>query len=1184
MSTIKTNERELAGKVAQWFNEHINRNNFPFTSASAEAGVKTSTTHFGDIIIWKDRETNDAYANIELKPPFITENLSTFKEKTLGYKVKFGFTWDFQNLHVYRVENGNVKLFDTLPTPILSSIGEWLRGDKQAEIKAWIRRICDDIEKLNETGKLVRFVPEKIYFVQLIREVVNAMIPDFEKFIRDKHRKGINKEAITSYVIKQGISYPNDDEFYSIIARQRVYGLVTKIIFYLTIRRFFKELPDLIDVEENDLNRVLDVAFAEAAKRDWQAVFVPDPIEELGIPDNAQAHLREFFKELKVYSFGELKEDVLAELFEDILDPGERHRLGQYFTREDLVDFVIAAIVKDENGIYADPTCGSGTFLIRLYDRLKYLSSNRKKHVDILNQIWGVDIAKFPAELSTINLFRQEVSNFENFPRVINKSVFDIRKGFSTEFPPPNAGMNYSSKIRIPIPEFLGFVGNFPYIRQELIEEKEKGYKIELTKLLAEEYFFTYPVLFETKNLKQKDLDELQNQTPEKQIKRIHLLIDAGKILLKLSGQADIYTYIFIHLTTLLAKNGSFAIITSNSWLDVAYGSVLKQFFLDHFDVRMVIASWTEPWFDDAAVNTVVTVLDKKQKEKTKAKVKFVKLKKPFAQLIPYPDLQIEGAKRWRCIDGLVNTIEGAEFNKHCRTITQTITELDTEEMRIRILDQSELKREVAEKGEMSKWGKYLRAPDVYFELLEKCQDKLVPLKQVADVRFGIKTGVNEFFYLEPLKVVDDKVTSYSNIVSEPSASYLTTGAVVHCRNARGWEGPIEAKYLKKVIKSPKESGSITVDSEKLKFFIFICNKSKSELKKSGDYHALKYIEWGEKQKTVKGISWKEVPSVKGRQNWFDLGVNIYPDFIVPCGIGDSYKVFDNSIEILNDKRLYEVYSREKSLLALMNSTLFGFFEEAEARVALGDGLLDLTVYEVEEIKILNPSLINTRIEKIFKNEIEKIAGRNIKAIFEEVNQKDRKALDTAVIEALGLEAKEYLPRIYDGLCEMVHERLELPKMRKKQRKEKEQFSYAEVKQSVVRDVIPNGVRQFPEAFYTGNVEYKKLRFEIYNTSGLPLKSSSFFSQVEVRDADGKLIFTANDNVKAKFAEILAKPSIYQLSIPESEKNCKQILDEYFIYKDHLLLSLEANAKMKTHNWYLAEKIAKEIMSEYGIT
>ena len=43
MSELKTNERELASKISEWINEIIKRNNYPFTSASNETGIKVSS-------------------------------------------------------------------------------------------------------------------------------------------------------------------------------------------------------------------------------------------------------------------------------------------------------------------------------------------------------------------------------------------------------------------------------------------------------------------------------------------------------------------------------------------------------------------------------------------------------------------------------------------------------------------------------------------------------------------------------------------------------------------------------------------------------------------------------------------------------------------------------------------------------------------------------------------------------------------------------------------------------------------------------------------------------------------------------------------------------------------------------------------------------------------------------------
>ncbi|HUM48287.1 MAG TPA: hypothetical protein PLD84_15255, partial [Chitinophagales bacterium] len=147
MSKIKTNERELASNVAHWFNEHIERNDFPFTSATNETGIATGeTTRFGDIVIWRDRNAGSAYSYIELKPPTGSkENLETFRQKAIALNVTYAYTWNFQSLNVYKVEKGKITLLDSHSTPIFLSIEESKQGDKQAIIRTHIMRICADL-------------------------------------------------------------------------------------------------------------------------------------------------------------------------------------------------------------------------------------------------------------------------------------------------------------------------------------------------------------------------------------------------------------------------------------------------------------------------------------------------------------------------------------------------------------------------------------------------------------------------------------------------------------------------------------------------------------------------------------------------------------------------------------------------------------------------------------------------------------------------------------------------------------------------------------------------------------------------------------------------------------------------------------------------------------------------------
>lgn len=1138
MPRIKTNERELSGQIVNWFNDMLhNRSGLQFYEVTGEPGIMTGgqKTRFGDVVLWRNRQAKDAYSYIELKPPFgASENLTTFKEKARELRVRFACTWDFQTLNAYEVREHDIVHIGSDNMPVLQHIDEFLRGDKKALIRSYLARIVDELSQLHAVGKFHKFQPDKVYFIRFVRDIKERLTPRFEAFIRQNSRDRHKREKINAYCAKQGMVNPSEE--FATLAEQAVYGLITKVIFYLTIQRYASGLPDLLDNEE-DLGKTISKAFARAREIDWQAVFEDDPIEELGIPEDSFDDLRRFFGELKAYHFGELPEDVIGQLFEEIIDPEHRHRLGQYFTREDLVDLVIGAVVRDKDGIYADPTCGSGTFLVRLYDRLKYLSAFHTDHKTLLNQIWGFDVGKFPAELSTINLFRQRIDDYENFPRVQNTDIFEVHQGKTFKYPPAQAGQ-YGAKVNLPVPSFTALIGNFPFIRQELIEKKIKGYKEFLTSTITKSYSASYRKLFNE------------------------------KYELKLSGQADIYAYIYLHTATLLKPDGGMAVITSNSWLDVAYGAVLKAFFLDHFQVKMVMASWAEPWFEDAAINTVVTVLERTDdpSKRDSNLVRFVKLKKPLTDLIPFRDLRLEGNQRWQRIDDIIGTIESAEHQKNARVVSGVVHSFENDDLRVRMIPQAYLQKELSEKGELDKWGKYLRAPDVYFEILDKCKGKLVPLKSIADVRFGIKTGINEFFYLE---IIDQKKKSS------------------FCRNGRGWEGEIENKFLRKVIKSPKEADSIVIDPDKLKFSIFICDKSKPDLRKAGDTLALKYIEWGEKQKTEDGISWPETPSVRSRKHWWMIDEK-EPGYILLQMINnDRYVSYLNKDRVQVDHNLFEFLVEDEKYMGTaekyLNSFVFALIKEVNSRANLGDGAT-----KTEGVDWNNLMLVPFKPLKI-DFDMSKFIYRKALSAFEEIRQKDRIALDTAVLQALGLDPKEYLPKIYDGLCGMVRDRLELPKMRKSRKKQSVRDSDDVIKASVIADCLPSGVKKFPKEFYHPGLrnknlplDYDKLDFEEFPTTGKLLRYKEFFGKYDIEDVEGQKVHETDSLEKAEFALLLAKTELH-VKIPSLNKVVQQILKDYRGYVKSLQDQITRDAESKLHDWARAERMAKEILEEYGV-
>ena len=76
--------------------------------------------------------------------------------------------------------------------------------------------------------------------------------------------------------------------------------------------------------------------------------------------------------------------------------------------------------------------------------------------------------------------------------------------------------------------------------------------------------------------------------------------------------------------------------ITSNSWLDVDYGTSLQEFFLRFTNLKRII-DYTTRSFEQADVNTVITVLTRKPKELfntvDEGCVNFVLLKRSFDEL-----------------------------------------------------------------------------------------------------------------------------------------------------------------------------------------------------------------------------------------------------------------------------------------------------------------------------------------------------------------------------------------------------------------------------------------------------------------------------------------------------------------------------------------------------------------------
>ena len=125
------------------------------------------------------------------------------------------------------------------------------------------------------------------------------------------------------------------------------------------------------------------------------------------VEEESLALLRTVVETLSKYDFSKIDEDIFREIYEEIVERKERHKAGEYYTPEWLVqlilDDVLALRKGKESGVIPkilDPACGSGTFL---YRAIRYLIGRGASLGDIIKNVAGIDINPIATTITKAN-------------------------------------------------------------------------------------------------------------------------------------------------------------------------------------------------------------------------------------------------------------------------------------------------------------------------------------------------------------------------------------------------------------------------------------------------------------------------------------------------------------------------------------------------------------------------------------------------------------------------------------------------------------------------------------------------------------------------------------------------------------------------------------------------------------
>jgi methylase of polypeptide subunit release factors len=407
------------------------------------------------------------------------------------------------------------------------------------------------------------------------------------------------------------------------MAKTLAYVWANRMIFYKALRARFRDLPRMelrASVKRaDDALAAFNALFKRAVERsgDYEPLLMPDvrdwATELVFCASNALDAWRGLLKGMEYVDFHEVPSDLVGRIFQKLIGADERHRYGQHFTGDDVVDLINGFCIRAASGTVLDPACGSGSFLVRAYYRKRHLDRQRP-HVDLIAELFGCDISLYPAHLATLNLAAREINDEANYPRIKRRNFFDFKSDRPFCEIPDATG----EPQPVMLPSLDAVVGNPPYVRQEKVEKKDKA--------------------------------------------RFGALASAAWPGLKLTGRSDLHCYFWPAAARLRKSDGFFGFLTSSSWLDVEYGFALQGWILKHFRLLAVMESAAEPWFEDARVKTCVTILQRcdDEQERMSNRVRFVRFARRLGDIIGVAPGERE-ADRQSSIEALRRRILRAE-------------------------------------------------------------------------------------------------------------------------------------------------------------------------------------------------------------------------------------------------------------------------------------------------------------------------------------------------------------------------------------------------------------------------------------------------------------------------------------------------------------------------------------------
>ena len=482
------------------------------------------------------------------------------------------------------------------------------------------------------------------------------------------------------------------------------------------------------------------------------------------------------------------------------------------------------------------------------------------------------------------------------------------------------------------------------------------------------------------------------------------------------------------------------------------------------------------------------------------------------------------------------------------------------------------------------KWGVHLRAPDLWFELLDECGPKFVPLGDIAEVHFGIKTGKDSFFFpqdcsadcLEKHPIPMD----FQSVYGIPQKE-VKTGKVklVRCGSGRREVRPIESEYLEPEVHSLMEIKGATVRPEDCSRLILLIGKKRASLK--GQY-VLDYIEWGEQLGYHAGSTCAN--RVTANREWYDLTGHIRGAMFWSMQHQYKHAVPLNEHNLICNHNLFDVSPKKVApevLAGILNSSWVLLSKYQFGRPVGVEGNFKTEVIDVKMMRVPDPTGAPQASLGAIVDAFRKMKGRIITQFLSErrlremsfgragkqeklaqlseeseIDSADRHELDDAVLRMLGIRSAsrraELVSALYDYLrqfFEWMRQKEEKGIANKNTAKRAGRIRPAEIASQLYREIVESQgqlLRQYDPDFLD-----KTKAFDTFDLppEGSPAKGNSLFHATGVvfrkgRKTTGTL--ETHSQAQDSLVILLAENGIRGLvRAPRDPQECEQLTKRF---------------------------------------